>query len=136
MWLFFSYSILSHEVVWFVILIILALQEQYILGFDREWGLGPAGWLSRHPFFYEYYDISSSTKERRFKSFYDFMISEDTYFFGIYSRPRTDHMEYYQTKLQDNQEYYFDWDNPDWETFMSVIQIKVIDRPDSTSSIP
>ncbi|WP_345986112.1 hypothetical protein WCX49_03075 [Sulfurimonas sp. HSL-1656] len=41
-----------------------------------------AGWLSRHPYFYRKHNISHGGIDRRFDSYYEFMMDENTTFLG------------------------------------------------------
>jgi hypothetical protein len=42
-----------------------------------------AGWLARHPYFYESHQISSYGIKRKYRNYYEFLISEDTSFIGL-----------------------------------------------------
>ncbi|MGJ0334399.1 hypothetical protein NG752_10310 [Aliarcobacter cryaerophilus] len=53
---------------------------------EKDWinsnQLLSAGWLSRHPFFYKTHNISAHGQERKYNSFYDWLISEESCFIG------------------------------------------------------
>jgi len=55
---------------------------------EKEWmqsggkEILPGGWLSRHPFFYQSHHISDVYTQRKFKDYHDYLLSEDTAFFG------------------------------------------------------
>ncbi len=82
-------------------------EENDFLPLDRKTGIGPAGWGARHPFSYEFYDISTSDKKRKYSNFYEFMISKNTYFIGSVASVRDQHFvkNYYNLRAPDGFEH-------------------------------
>jgi hypothetical protein len=42
----------------------------------------PGGWLVRHPYFYEMHNLSDIKRKRKYKNYYEFLIDDNTGFFG------------------------------------------------------
>ncbi|WP_353663214.1 hypothetical protein [Hydrogenimonas sp. SS33] len=52
---------------------------------EKEWIANyilPAGWISRHPYFYASHHISTKNKKRKFKNYYEFLTDRNTAFIG------------------------------------------------------
>jgi|GEM_PF-3495680 len=59
--------------------------DQNRLFFEKEWisnYIVPAGWMSRHPFFYETHDISFEGVQRTYSSYYDYLMGPKALFVG------------------------------------------------------
>ena len=52
-------------------------------------GVLPTGWLVRNRFFYETHDLSDTHTERKYKTYHDFLVDDDTAFFGSKSLTRS-----------------------------------------------
>lgn len=57
-------------------------QEDEFIDYKRTTGIGPAGWLSRHPFFYSFYMEEGYDSTSEAFSFYRLITSENVYFLG------------------------------------------------------
>ncbi|BDY13573.1 hypothetical protein HCR_18850 [Hydrogenimonas cancrithermarum] len=42
----------------------------------------PAGWMSRHPYFYTSHNISNHGVQRKYKNYHDFLLAEESAFIG------------------------------------------------------
>lgn len=70
-------------------------QEDDFIDYKRATGIGPAGWLSRHPFFYSFYmqeGYDSTTEAFRF---YKLISSDNVYFIGYKNIISNRFIEYY-----------------------------------------
>ena len=63
----FPYNYLFHEDVW------LKMNDKEIL---------PTGWISRHPFFYRTHHMSDTYTKRKYDTYYNYLIDENTAFIG------------------------------------------------------
>ncbi len=60
--------------------------KQNRLFYESQWiqdgSMLLAGWASRHPYFYKSHDISFKGEKRKYKTFYEFLMDENTGFIG------------------------------------------------------
>lgn len=73
----------------------LLFAEKEFIDYDVNKGIGPTGWLSRYPFFYDFYTHYSYANTSKELNFYDVMISKDTYFLGYKSKVYSHFIDYY-----------------------------------------
>ncbi len=56
--------------------------ESQWISYNNQDGFSPGGWAVRHPYFYKAHNISFKDETRKYKTFYEFLIDENTAFIG------------------------------------------------------
>jgi len=61
----------------------------------------PTGWLSRHEFFYKTHDLSDMHTKRKYKDYHDYLIDDNTAFFGSKHLVKSNFFDTYLLKTYD-----------------------------------